>query len=160
MKRRLIIIPILLFCSFIACKKAKGPANGNSVQPNNNLDSTVSISATINGAIWQTDSAFGSLVKYSGNDSGVANLMITATNKNSRSLTTITFNITNYTGPNTYKISPPVNMATYYIGNARHLALQGVIVVSSDTGYALRGTFNFITDTISVANGVFNVATP
>jgi len=160
MRRLFIVIPVLLFCSFPACKKAPGPANGNSVQPNNNLDSTVSISATVNGAIWQTDSAFGQLVQYSGNDSGVANLLITATNKSNGNITTITFNLTNFTGPSTYKISPPVNMATYYIGNQRHLALQGVIVVTSDTGYALRGTFNFTADTISVANGVFNVATP
>ena len=144
---------------FIACKKTKGPANGKSVQPNNNLDSTVSMSALINGINWQTDSAFGYNVKHSGNDSGMVNLMITATNKN-KGVSTITINITNYNGPNTYAVNPPLNTATYYIGNYRHYASHGQIIIGSDTAYALKGTFTFIADTITVANGVFNVALP
>jgi len=147
-------------CSFWACKKAKGPANGNSVQPNHNLDSNVSMNAIINGANWHTDSAFGYNVKYSGNDSAKSNLMITAINGNNSPVTTITFNITNFTGPATYKINPPYTSATYYFGSSRHFAKNGQIVIASDTGYALIGTFNFEADTIDVANGSFNVALP
>src|SRR4051794_18010848 len=107
MKRLVLAAVVLLFLIGNACKKAKGPANGKSVQPNNSLDTNVSISATINGIKWQTDSAFGYFVKTSGNDSGVVNLMITATKKLNNSPTTITMNIYNYTGPNTYMINPP-----------------------------------------------------
>jgi hypothetical protein len=160
MKVRFVIIPVLLLCTVFACKKAKGPANGNSVQQNNNLDSTVSVSAVINGVNWQTDSAIGYSVKYSGNDSGVSNLMITASNKKNAIPSTITFYVTSYTGPNTYKINPPVNSAYYYLGNTRHLATKGTLVVASDTAYSLRGTFSFTADTITVASGTFNVATP
>src|ERR1019366_580119 len=128
-------------------KKVKGPTNGNSVQPNNNLDSTVSMSAMINGINWQTDSAFGYNVKHAGNDSGGVNLLITATNKN-HGVSSITINITNYSGPNTYPVNPPLNTASYYLGNFRHYATHGQIIVKSDSAYAIRGTFTFIADTI------------
>lgn len=150
----------MLLCLFFACKKVSGPANGNSVQPNNHLDSTVAVSASINGAPWQTDSAFGYNVKHSGNDSGVSNLLITATTYKSYPPSTITFNITNYTGPNEYPVNPPTNTAIYYIGNARNFATKGTITVTSDTAYALKGTFTFDADTFTVSNGAFNVALP
>ena len=160
MKRLAVIIPLILFISFAACKKSKGPANGNSVQPNNNLDSLVSMSATINGHLWQTDSAFGSYVQHSNNDSGITNLMITATRKKNDSISTIVFNITNFSGINTYTINPPIITATYYLGNMRHYATSGIIVVTNDSGSSLLGTFHFIADTISVTNGTFNVSLP
>lgn len=161
MKRLIVCIAVFLFCAFIACKKAKGPSNTKSVQPRNNLDSTVEMSATINGANWKTDSAFGYSIKYSGNDSNYANLMITATKHDAGSPTTIKFNITRFEGPKTYPINPPINTATYYdAGNVRHYATSGSIVVASDTAYALRGTFSFSADTISVVNGIFDVALP
>jgi hypothetical protein len=158
--KRVIIISIFLLAACAACKKAKGPANGNSVQPNNNRDSTVSIKATINGAEWQSDSAFGYLIKNSGNDSGVVSLMIKATKKSKTTVSTINLIIYNFTGPNTYTINPPVNSATYYVGNDRHFAILGKVVVTSDTLYALKGTFNFLADSINVTGGVFNVAAP
>jgi hypothetical protein len=158
--RRLLIITSLLVCCAFACKKAKGPANGKSVQPNNNLDSNVSINATINGYPWQTDSAFGYNVKHSGNDSGVSNLMITATNTNNGRVSSMVFNITNFTGPSAYTINPPINTATYYIGNIRHYATHGLIIITSDTAYALKGSFYFTADTITVSDGNFNVALP
>jgi hypothetical protein len=160
MKRIFFVIPVILFISFAACKKNRGPADGNSVQPNNHLDSMVSMSATINGQAWQTDSAFGSYVQQSGNDSGVVNLMITATREKNGSASTILFNITNFSGPTTYTINPPVNTATYYQGNTRYYATSGQIVVTNDTGVAIIGTFNFVADTVTITNGVFNVALP
>jgi hypothetical protein len=160
MKRLIIAIPVILLCSFFACKKVKGPANGNSVQPNNHLDSTVAVSASINGAPWQTDSAFGYSIKYSGNDSGVSNLMITATNYRNHPATTMTFNITNYSGLNVYPVNPPFNTAAYYVGNIRYFATKGTITVTSDTAYALKGTFSFTADTLTISSGVFNVAIP
>jgi hypothetical protein len=162
MKRLLIAIPILLLCCVFACKKAKGPANGKSVQPNNNLDSTVSVSAQINGVNWQTDSAYGYNVKHSGNDSGKADLMITATSTDKKTglASTITFNISNYSGPAEYTISPPYNTATYYTGSTRHFALKGSFVVATDTAYSLRGSFTFTADTFTVSQGVFDVALP
>jgi len=59
----LILIPLSLCLGMPACKKAKGPANGNSVQPNNNLDSTVFMAATINGRDWLSDSAYGYFIR-------------------------------------------------------------------------------------------------
>ncbi len=167
MKRLFVSIIILLCIAFAACKKASGPADGNSVQPNNNLDSTVSVSAVINGAQWQTDSAFGDIVKPSGNDSTLVGLMITATriindsgSAVANSSSTIVFNITNYTGPNTYTINPPINTATYYVGTNRHFASSGKFIVTADTAYSLKGTFSFVAGTDTVTNGVFNVAMP
>ena len=160
MKRPFVIISVILCITFAACSKNKGPANGKSVQPNNNLDSLVSMSALINGHSWQTDSAFGSYVHHSGNDSGVVNLMITATRKKNDSVSTIVFNITNFSGINTYTINPPLNTATYYLGNIRYYATSGAIIVTNDSGSSLLGSFHFIADTISVANGTFNVSLP
>ena len=160
MKRFFLIVPIMLFAAFSACKKAKGPADGKSVQPNNNLDSLVSMSASINGHPWQTDSVFGSYVQQSANDSGVVNLLIYATLKKNDSVSTIKFTITNFVGPNIYTINPPVNTATYYFGNTRYYATSGQIVVTSDTAYSIIGTFNFIADSVTVAGGAFNVAMP
>jgi hypothetical protein len=157
--RRLFIYTILLCClGAVACKKVKGPANGKSVQPNNNRDSTVAITATINGAAWTTDSVFAYLQPYSGNDSGAYSLMINAVNYASN--TTMTFYITNYTGPNTYAITPPYNTATYYVGNKRNYASAGQIIIASDTAYALKGSFNFIADTVTVNSGTFNASAP
>ncbi len=158
--KRVITISALVFLAFAACKKAKGPANGNSVQPNNNLDSTVSVTALVNGVKWQADSAFGYFVKTSANDSGTVKLMIVATKKSKTNVTTFNLILNNYTGPNTYQINPPVNSATYYVGTARHWAILGKVVITSDTLYALKGTFNFVADSISVTSGVFNVASP
>ncbi len=160
MKRLFLIIPISLCLALPACKKASGPANLKSVQPNNNLDSTVIMTATINGQSWQADSAFGYYVQNSGNDTGTQNLLITATQTNTNPPTTITFNIYNYTGPNTYLINPPNNTAAYYVGNLRNFGRSGHITISSDTAYALKGTFTFIAGADTINSGVFNVALP
>lgn len=156
--KRLIAILILLFFAFAACKKSKGPANGKSVQPNDHLDTLVSMSADINGVNWQTDSVFGYFVKSSGNDSGKNSLFITATSLDNGS--TIAFNIADYTGPKTYTVSPPVNTITYYVGSTRHLATHGQIIVTDDSPYGVIGTFNFIADSINGSGGLFNVAHP
>jgi len=156
--RQLIIVVFLCF-AIASCKKAPGPADAKSVQPNNNLDSTVSMSASINGFKWQTDTAVGYIVKYSGNDSLMEGINIISYPGNNNN-NTMNFSLTEYTGPGTYIINPPINEVIYYIGTVRHLALSGQIVVISDTAYALKGTFNFVADTFAVANGVFNVAMP
>lgn len=160
MKRLLIISGVALLAVTAACKKAKGPANAKSVQQNNNLDSLVSMSAMINGMFWQTDSAFGSYVQHSDNDSGVVDLMITATRIKNDSISTIVFNISNYDGERIYSINPPENTATFYVGNVRHYARSGQITVTSDTGYSIIGTFSFVADSFRIDNGAFNVALP
>jgi len=160
MKRLFLIIPISLCIALPACKKVSGPADGNSIQPNNKLDSTIYMNATINGRKWQSDSVFSYSVKSSGNDSGIVNLEITGTQKVNDTANTIIFYISNYTGPNKYIINPPVNTATYYVGNNRHYASVGQVQITSDTAYALKGTFYFTADTITVTNGTFDVALP
>ncbi len=160
MKRLIISIPIFVCIAFGACKKVHGPANGKSVQLNNNLDSTVTMNAAINGDLWHTDSAFGYIVKPAGNDSTLQSLSITAEQKLNGNSTTIAFTINTYTGPNTYIINPPFNTATYYVGTERHYATTGQIVIASDTAYALIGTFNFKADGFFIDNGQFNVAKP
>ena len=165
MKKLGIVSVLLLIFAMSNCTKAAGPANGKSVQQNNHLDSTVSISADINGGKWQTDSVFGYNITSSGNDSTKVNLEIIATDKGTSS--SLIFYITNFTGANTYIINPPYNSITYYTGSIRHIATFGQIdvkvnriVVGKDTAYSLTGTFNFVADTFSVTNGVFDVARP
>ena len=160
MNRLLIAISALLFIAFAACTKAKGPANGKSVQPNNNLDTLVSMYTLINRATWQTDSVFGYYAYQANNDSGFANLMITASGPNGNFTNTIKLGIYNFTGPGTYTVSPPFTTAAYYLGNIRHFATSGAIVISSNTPYGLIGTFNFIADTFDITNGTFNVVQP
>ncbi|MES2703458.1 MAG: DUF6252 family protein [Bacteroidota bacterium] len=160
MKKLLILsIPAaLLWCT--ACKKSSSLASGTSVQQNNNADSFVTLTAKINGTSWKADSVYAYSVRSSANDSGVVSLMITAVKKNSGTPQTLILNITNYRAPLTYPINPPVNTATYYIGNARHYATTGEIVVTSRVDRSLKGTFHFTADSISVESGEFNVYLP
>ena len=142
----------------VSCKKVSGPADGNSVQPNNHLDSLVGISASINNSQWKTDSAFGYYVNYSGNDSSKFNLEIIANQTNNAS--SMTIYITNFTGVSEYPINPPLTTITYYIGNTRFYATSGSIIITGNTYPSLTGTFNFTADTLKVSNGAFNVALP
>ena len=158
MKRLFVVIPLILFIAVAACKKNSGPADGKSIQLNNNLDSTVAMSATINGNSWQTDSAFGYKVATSGNDSGQFNLMVTAT-QHTGTISTITFNITNFSGKGTYAINPPLNTASYYVGNRRHYATSGTVNVTDTSHFSLIANFNFVADSFEV-QGKFNVAMP
>ncbi len=165
MKKLGILSVLFLIFALSNCTKAAGPANGKSVQQNNHLDSTVSISADINQIKWQTDSVFGYNITSSGNDSSKINLEIIANDKSTSS--SMIFYITNFTGANTYVVNPPFNSITYYTGSIRHIATSGqidlkvnMIVVGKDTAYSLAGTFNFIADTFNVSNGVFDVARP
>ncbi len=159
MKRYFVIIAILVCAAVGACKKAKGPANGNSIQQDNNRDSLVNMSAAINGNSWHTDSAFGYKVLSSDNDSSVSNLMITAVNKNNGHPSTITFVVNNYKGLAKYAINPPQVTATYYEGTVRHYATYGDVNFISNANYSLIGDFYFQADSFYV-NGTFNVATP
>lgn len=120
----------------------------------------VSIAALINGENWQTDSAYCYKVGYSGNDTGKVNLLITASKRVSGNTSTIEFKLTNYYGPGSYAINPPLNTATYYIGNQRHFATSGEMIINTDTAYALIGIFYFTADSINVEQGIFNVTRP
>ena len=157
--KRLFAILVVSVSVCVACKKSSSPVTGKSVQQKD-PDSTVTLSATINQNSWQTDSAFGYKVKYSGNDSSISNLLINATRTNSGGSTTISFNITRFNGPGSYPVNPPEVTAAYYVGTQRHFATTGRIDVLSDTAYALRGKFSFRADTITVDNGNFDVALP
>lgn len=158
MKRFICVALLLLSLAFVACNKAKGPADGKSIQLNNNLDSLVSMTALINGNNWQTDSAFAYRVHNSGNDSASSTIFVTATQK-ANGLSTITFNVSKFTGPGTYDINPPWNTAAYYVGNARHFATSGSLVVTDTSHFSLIANFNFVADSIEV-QGKFNVAMP
>ena len=156
MKRLFIILLLLPALYMVACKKAKGPASPPSVQPNDSF--SASISAVVNGIPWQTDSAFAYRVVSSGNDTSKSNLFISAIQKSNSA--TISFSITNYAGPATYNISPPYNTATYYAHTSRHYASTGQLVITSDTGATITGTFHFMTDSFNVTNGDFTLAHP
>jgi hypothetical protein len=158
MIRFFLVSAILLSLVYASCTKSAGPSNVQSVRANNGHDSLVTMTAAINGTEWRTDSVYGYRIKSSGNDS-LVNLMITATNSDSSVPSTIVFNIANYAGPNTYPINPPVNCATYYIGNARHYATSGEIVVVSNDEFSLIGNFSFTAGTFNIS-GEFNVANP
>jgi hypothetical protein len=157
MKRFLVIFAILAYLASGACKKASGPADGKSVQPNNHLDSTVVDSANINGTVWKTDSAFGYYVTYAGNDTGRSDLMIIANQKNSNS--SMTMYITNFAGVGNYPINPPLVSITYYINNKQYYGTSGTIAIDSVRYPILVGTYNFTADTLNVTGG-FNVALP
>ena len=159
MKKLIAVIGILSLLSYGACKKASGPADANSIQPDNNRDSLVKIDATINGVDWTTKSVFGYSVK-SVTDSGHTNLLISASQTIHDTVSTLSFTISNYSGPGTFLIDPPVYAATYYRGRERHYATSGQIIVTADSNYAITGTFNFIADSINVTNGTFNIAKP
>jgi hypothetical protein len=151
---------VVLFSFLFSCKKASGPANGKSVNPKN-PDSLVSLSATVNGQAWQTDSVYTYRVASSANDSGTYNLLITAINKPTIGATSIiTFNITRFAGIGTYVINPPVNAITYYTGSERHYANFGQVAVTNVTAYSLEGNFNFTADSVTVQNGAFHVPVP
>jgi hypothetical protein len=105
--RRFLLILVLMFVGIAACKKNKGPASVPSAQPDNGVDSLLSMTAVINGVDWKTDSAYSYKIKNSGNDSGVINLMIVATQTKNDTVSTITFNLTDYTGIKDYAIDPP-----------------------------------------------------
>ena len=153
-------IALFIFLAFAGCKKTAGPANGKSVQLNNNMDTLVAMSATINGTTFYTTDAYGYYVRYSAVDTGVVNLMITATMKRNDTTSSFLFSISNYKGPNKYLINPPVNTVTYYVGNTRYYATSGIISITSQTDYGLIGTFAFSADTLRIADGNFNVPRP
>jgi hypothetical protein len=151
----------ILFLMVLGCSKAKGPANAKSAQQNNNRDSTVTMYATINGEQWKTDSAFGYNVQFSGNDTGIIDLLITATLHEPTLNSTIRFTISNFSGPNIYPVNPPYVTASYYRGSTRYFATSGQIIITTAVNpYALTGNFDFVADSITVTDGYFDVAKP
>ncbi len=161
MKNKVLGVLLVAVLVALGCSKAKGPANAKSAQPDNNRDSTVTMYATINGQQWKTDSAFGYNVKYSGNDSSIVDLLITATLHEPGFNSTIKFTISDYSGPGLYPVNPPFCTAAYYRGTLRYFATSGQInITTAINPYALVGTFDFVADTINVINGYFDVAKP
>jgi hypothetical protein len=159
--RKFVLFGLLILVGMsIGCRKAKGPSNIKSAQPDNSIDSLLNMVADINGVRWETDSAYSYRVKNSGNDSNVINLMVIATQKSDSVTSTMKFNISNFTGMGNYPILPPANTITYYKGNIRYFATSGVFTVIKDSGGVMSGTFNFIADTITVTNGTFTLALP
>jgi len=145
--------------AFASCKKNSGPADLPSVQQDNNLDTLVGMTATIDSSNWSTDSAHGYKI-HSYTDSGMVDLMITASRTANGVSSTIQLYISKYAGVGTYTIDPPSNTATYYNGSIRHFASTGQVAVTSDDQYGVVGTFQFVADSITVTNGKFNVASP
>jgi hypothetical protein len=160
MKKALLFGLLIAVAIGHGCRKAKGPANIKSAQPDNSIDSLLNMTADINGVRWETDSAYSYRVKNSGNDSNVINLMVIASRKKDSVTSTFKFNITNFTGIGNYPILPPMHTATYYYGSIRYFATSGMFTVIKDTGGVLSGTFHFIADTIDVSNGTFVLALP
>ena len=159
--KRLLIILGFSGVLFSACSKNSGPADQPSIQPNNKLDTLVSMTATIGACNFSTTDAYGyNLKTIQSGSSGVYNLMINGSQKRNDSLLSISMTVNGYNGPDTYKINPPFVTATWYVNNQRHYATWGNIVIANDTAYALTGSFLFLADSIYVSNGVFNVLTP
>jgi hypothetical protein len=152
-----VLVSVILGC--VCCKKS-GTTEKPPIDNTNNLAEKIMMHATINGKEWKTDSAFAYRIKNSGNDSGRIDVMISAAKKMDNPVTTITFNVSYFTGQGVYPIDPPNVSATYYVGSKRYLATSGEIVFKNDTGETLRGTFTFKADTIDVTNGTFTVAMP
>jgi hypothetical protein len=160
MQMKKIGIVSLIFLAFLACKKAKGPADVKSAQQNNSLDSATLMSATINGESWKTDSAFSYRVNTSTNDTTTTNLMVSATNYSGAAPTTIVIHVSGYKGVNEYRIDPPENNATYYANNRRFYATSGWFNVLKDSANIITGTFSFNADTIVVTKGSFSLVAP
>jgi len=160
MKRIPLYILIGCTIAFGSCHHDTGPADLPSIQPNNRLDTLVLFTANFQGSQWKTDSAYAIIVNYA-NDSTVENIQITASQTIKDTGTSFVLNLTNFTGPGIYSVTPPVNAVTYYKGNQRYYAVSGVINILSDTSYSLIGNFGITTaDSAFVATGTFNVAMP
>jgi hypothetical protein len=159
MKKLTILVGLSVL--FWACSKNSGPANGNSVQPNNKLDTLVTMTASINGNAYHTDSVFGYDVQPTFTDSIMDfDLLVIGTEKAKDSQSVIRFYITGFTGPGNYAINAPAVTAAWYLNGQRHFADSGMITIVSDTAYALVARFGFRADSIRVTNGYFNVLIP
>ncbi len=151
---------IILACFIpVACKKKTKTGIGYSVQPAKGLDTLVGMDAKINGAPWHSGGAVGYKIR-SRIDSNKVDLIVNATQGADNAAVTLTFTVTNYTGPNTYAIDAPAVSAACYLGSMRHFSNTGQVVVSSDGPYGVIGTFSFTADTVVITDGVFNVAQP
>src|SRR4051812_35864822 len=106
MRMKKLLLLSVCFSAAVACKKSSEHETGSSIQSNNAIDSNASLTATINGGVWRADSAFGTFINGSGNDSGMVNLMIEAMNNSTDTHRTVLLNITNYTSPGTFAIAP------------------------------------------------------
>ncbi len=159
--KRFLAIAILCAGLFFSCSKNSGPADQSSVQPNNKLDTLVSMSAKIGACSFLTTDAYGYNVQTT--QSGTAtihNILITGSERKNDSVLAFNLTINGYYGPDTYYINPPFVTATWYVNNQRHYATWGNIVIKSDSSYAMIGSFMFLADSILVSDGVFNVLSP
>ena len=150
---------LLLAVIQLSCKKKANTGTGYSVKPPKGLDTLVAMTSKVNTGSWTGDSV-SAVKSISRVDSTKVDLIVTGTAGKNSSASTITFTITNYTGPNTYNIDPPYTSATYYQGTVRHYASSGQVIVSSDDPYGVIGTFSFTADSFAVTDGNFNAAQP
>ena len=156
-KALLFVVLVCLYC--FSCKKKHSTVDKHSVRPPKSLDTLIGLTAKVNGIPYQTDSVVGYKVNYS-SDSGKFDRLVRATVMQGNSANIISFIVNNYSGLNTYYVSPPYNSATYYSGSLRYFASSGTITVTSDSDYGIIGNFSFTADTITVTEGVFNVEQP
>lgn len=145
MKRIILFIFTIAVCLLGACKK-DSPATASQM------------SAVINLRPWVS---YGTSVKF--DKTAAVNIIIDADS----SKTHMNLQIANYTGAGTYVIADSGNTASYTsytnaLGSALHTATSGKIVVTNSTtnGYdqnGIKGTFEFLADTVQVTGGAFNV---
>ncbi len=145
MKRILLFIFTVFVCVFAACKK-------------NTSSSGVQMSAVINNRPWASSSSNVSIDKSSG-----LHITITADSAN----THMKLDIGNYAGAGTYLISDSGNTAVYTsytngVGSAAHKATSGNITVTAATSNGvnqngIKGTFEFLADSVFVTTGNFDV---
>jgi hypothetical protein len=151
--RKFSLIFLVVIC-IVACGKNKGAAPLPA--PPNYVDMPY-LSAAISGINFSTDSPTVAIIGYP-HDSLKQDISIMANKIIGGVGYTLKFYITNFTGVNTYAISPPQTSVTYYVNGTRHYAQAGQIVIATDSNNVITGTFGFMADTLMAAKGAFNVA--
>ncbi len=146
MKRIAVFLLFGLLVVAGACKKEKTPS------------ADLQMSATINSYPWRSYASSVTIDKGPG-----LHLTILADSTNSR----IKLRIDNYRGVGTYVISDSGNTASYssfgsVAGNHSYDASSGKIIISSNvqssnSQTSIKGSFEFLTSSVSVTNGLFDV---
>ncbi len=152
--RKYVFALLIAVASFAACSKKKSAPPVPAPPPA--TDSTYLSMSVGSNFHFTTDSATISIISFP-NDSGRANATISASQTIAGIGYSISLYITNFTGINSYVIAPPQVSATYYANGVRHFAQSGQIIIATDSNNVLIGSFNFMADSLTVTNGVFNV---
>ena len=143
MKNILLFSIVAVCCVFVSCKKK---SSGGSPY--------VSMSADVRNIPW---------ISYSSNASITRGNYLHITIIADSGSTHMQLDIDKYTGAGTYSLndSGTGNGATYTEKGNVHKATSGQIVVtnsysSSNTKTGIKGTFQFLADTVTVTNGLFD----